>query len=720
MKEAITKFDLEAAFKALDEIEVPAAEKGIKANRPALTEIFSRKSKFDALMEEYYDISSPADLEDAQEAREAEVAKAKLERIEKIVDLDADSPEDLLTSYVGKHIIQCPQCMTLFYKDLEDIVESEEDSKVVNVNEICQHCGNEDGYTLIGKVGEAEPGEFEKEPALDVPDEEIPTEAPEEEPAEDASEESEDIGDLEDINLDLDIEDDEEKKEESFNNHEGEALVEELSDDPELDDKLKAQDEYVEYLRAAINSEKEKLEKESNEQIKAAIQRNIEALDSDLQAAVPDAVKNGEATVSNNTSEEAEIEDAIVDAEVDSEDTEVQEESCNTSNGDALTESLREEADLDVSADEFKELISSPEFKKPISSAEVNAILSNEDENVEDVEECAGDSVETAEPLTEAITRSGKCDWVLNKAVDSNGQKKYDKFAVVSLDGKKVPDALNAPAKTFKAKYISKEYGAKSAPKYKDAENLAKGNSMKRDCGPVLIYLVKGNTPTPDGFLCQYVNGQLHSGTDQLDSFIRDIKGGKKAAKANSSANSEKRAASELKPNDKIKLGDDVVKVASVEASKFNSALQSIKIELEDGSVETIHIPTKQVFTVVIDNEITFESFNSVMANLDELHESTLEAAISNLLVESYKNVAGFRLSSCDCSESTLAVSGTIHFTSGNTRKTTYAFNESYNAENGKISLVGLNKKLGLDKQFTLTGRIENKTLITESFTRNR
>ena len=113
MKESITKFDLEAAFKALDDIEAPKAEK-VKANRPALTEIFSRKSKFDALMEEYYDIGNMSELDDAKEAREAEVAQAKLARIEKIVDLDAESPEDLLPSYVGKFIVQCPQCMTLF------------------------------------------------------------------------------------------------------------------------------------------------------------------------------------------------------------------------------------------------------------------------------------------------------------------------------------------------------------------------------------------------------------------------------------------------------------------------------------------------------------------------------------------------------------------------------------------------------------------------------
>ena len=121
MKESVTKFDFEAAFKALDEIDTPKSKKGIQANRPALTEIFSRKSKFDTLFEEYYDVGNTQELGDAQEAREAEIAKAKLERIEKIVDLDAKSPEDLLTSYVGKYIIQCPQCMTLFYKNPEDV-----------------------------------------------------------------------------------------------------------------------------------------------------------------------------------------------------------------------------------------------------------------------------------------------------------------------------------------------------------------------------------------------------------------------------------------------------------------------------------------------------------------------------------------------------------------------------------------------------------------------
>ena len=194
-KESVNKFDLEAAFKALEEIEIPVV-KGIKPNRENLQEKFTKKSTTEILVEDYFDVNDQSDLEAAQEEREAEIAKAKLARIEKIVDLDAESEEDLLPSYVGKFIIQCPQCMTLFYKNQEDIEKSEENPEVVNINEVCQHCGNTSGYTLIGKVdnvGEEEAENYdvedfdENELNLDFDAEEKPVEeeSTEEEPVED-------------------------------------------------------------------------------------------------------------------------------------------------------------------------------------------------------------------------------------------------------------------------------------------------------------------------------------------------------------------------------------------------------------------------------------------------------------------------------------------------------------------------------------------------------
>ena len=109
----------------------------------------------------------------------------------------------------------------------------------------------------------------------------------------------------------------------------------------------------------------------------------------------------------------------------------------------------------------------------------------------------------------------------------------------------------------------------------------------------------------------------------------------------------------------------------------------------------------------------------NLFENIDEIQESALETLISSSLVEAYGNVAGFRLTECTYADNKFKIDGTIYFTSGNTRKTTYTFSESTKSDE-KISLCGLNEKLGLEKQFMLTGRIDNKTLITESFKRNK
>jgi hypothetical protein len=249
-KEQLTMFDLEAAFKALDEIEVPKAAKGIRANKEDLKESFKdfNRSRTDLLMEDYYDISDTADLEEAKAEREAEVAKAKLARIEKIVDLEAESEEDLLPSYVGKMIIQCPQCMTLFYKNEEDIVKSETDEETVNVAEVCQHCGNESGYTLIGKVEGVSEEEVTSAPQQEGENIDEPDNNVEEENLDLELNTDEEVVEDDDENLNLDAVDDtdnpdtEDKSEKEF----GESLQKELLTEDFDGDK--------ETLKTAINS----------------------------------------------------------------------------------------------------------------------------------------------------------------------------------------------------------------------------------------------------------------------------------------------------------------------------------------------------------------------------------------------------------------------------------------------------------------------------------
>ena len=69
-REKITRFNLDDAFKALDDIEYSKSDK-VESN--SLHESFKRVDKTEALMEEYYKLSNTRDLEDAKEEREDEI-----------------------------------------------------------------------------------------------------------------------------------------------------------------------------------------------------------------------------------------------------------------------------------------------------------------------------------------------------------------------------------------------------------------------------------------------------------------------------------------------------------------------------------------------------------------------------------------------------------------------------------------------------------------------
>lgn len=364
MKKPVTQFDLAAAFKALDEIDYGKVESNPVKNSKKLKEsllketcesISGRKLNIERLVEDYYDLDDEQDLNQAADDREAEIAQAKLARIEKIVDLDAQTADELLDSYVGKVIVRCPQCMNMFYKNEEDIVKDEEDPTICNINEPCQHCGNISGYEIIGKVDKLSPedtarlsgeeeapaeGEEDLDLDLDVTEEEAPAE--EGEATEEGSEETTD----EDLDLDLDLDLDDTAQESlnaakaaksdfaSKNETENKTLNEDIDKDvKELDDKLKAHNDYIEYLKNEIVSANKALEKATNEEVKAAIQRKLDTLNNDLAAALPDAVKNDttpdEVTADETVEvEENPIEELPTEEEVETEE-EVTEESLN-------------------------------------------------------------------------------------------------------------------------------------------------------------------------------------------------------------------------------------------------------------------------------------------------------------------------------------------------------------------------------------------------------
>lgn len=648
MKESITKFDLEAAFKALDAIDVPTTDGGIVSNRPALTEIFSRKSKFDVLMEEYYDISSTEELSDAKETMEAEVAKAKLARIEKIVDLDAESPEDLLTSYVGKLIIQCPQCMTLFYKNPEDIEESEDDAETVNVNEVCQHCGNDSGYTLIGKVGEA------------------------------TSEETEEMTD---DNLDLELEPDGAEAEDTETNEE--AAVEETADNSEEDLDI----------------------------------GDLEELDLDIE---------------------------------DDENNDANESFTNTQTAETTT--LTEDVELDTSAEEFEKLINSPEFKKPITDKDARSMMQEFEEPSEDntqtKEAIKETSAEEQEKLTEGIfdalknkSRSDKADWLLANAkidynkvqVDESGEcipdesnQRFSTFMVVRFTNRYSNGKVITMAPSFNNKDLVKgEDKPQLAKKYKEADARAKGWSMQEGKGPAFIFLAKDERDTKPVFLCQYFEGELE--LDQLDKYVEIVKKSLKGAKLRSKGgetSDNKVTAGKVEVGQHISLkdkkGNDIVaEVISAEKSMFGNGAIDLTIKFENAKTKTFSVAPETVLTIVKEVKTESLNFTELFNDVEELQETSLERLITEHLIDTTDDVAGFKLIDCYYLTEGLKIIGNIYLTSGKKTKASYLLTEAYTATDSKIELRGLVENT--DKSISLVGNIntDNKTFITESFKYN-
>lgn len=82
------------------------------------------------------------------------------EPVADVIDLEAESEEDLKKSYVGKVICDCNVCHSNIFYNKEDIVIDEDG--VVNPEDECPYCMSQEGYTIIGEIKDWSP-EVEKE-----------------------------------------------------------------------------------------------------------------------------------------------------------------------------------------------------------------------------------------------------------------------------------------------------------------------------------------------------------------------------------------------------------------------------------------------------------------------------------------------------------------------------------------------------------------------------
>ena len=745
-KESVKKFDLEAAFKALDEIEIPQT-KGIKANRVDLKERFGHKPATETLVEDYYDVSSTEDLKDAKEERDGEVAKAKLARIEKIVDLNAESPEDLLPSYVGKVIMQCPQCMTLFYKNPEDIEPSEENPDIVNLNEPCQHCGNTSGYTLIGKVGavsEDEADKYDETPAeeneldldFDKGTEEVDAEGTGEGAKEMSDEETkeespDETSSDEDLDLDLNLDEvpeeepEEEKKEESLNlskeasenesEHKSENLTLNEEVDKELDEKLKAHNDYIAYLQQMIKQEEEALKKAENDEIKAAIQRRLDAFNADLEAALPDAVK-AEVSVEDIAEEPVEEETKTEEEKVEEPAEETAEEKAEEEapTDESLTEETKEckvvlsdkpekevfagtKEECEKIIEKNKETKTAKEHGLKIVEPAANENKTEEKAALKESVESEIDSIIASWGVKESLTEEGNLDRLLDS----------DEFKTPVSE-----EEINAARREVEKESLEEKCGKQKITEESDSEIAAIINSWE---------------DAPEVPVEESCEGPECESKEECDDCLKEEKEDEsEAEETDSSEDSEEVCftAEEVK-----EVATDVAQSLATpvedeeEAEKQAEEISDVVDEKVDKAIEEKVEETDEDEEAAEEDESDDEESEAAKVeepefnedDIDELDECSLNKHIDEYLKEVYSNVKSYETTDCELKDGKLIVEGKISFNSGKEKLTMFEFLPAYCE--GKLFFEGYNKDFSEDKAFKLNCSInESKTLITESF----
>ena len=684
MKERVTKFDLENAFKALDEIAIPKVGK-VRPNRPDLKESVKRVDRTSMLVEDYYDLYNREDVNELKEDREAEIASAKLAKIEKIVDLDAESPEDLQPTYVGKTIIQCPQCLTLFYKDPADIVVSEENPDMVNVDEVCQHCGNDSGYTVIGKVAE------EEVPVDELPQEAIPEDIPEENEAEETEEDipmadEEPAEESTDLDLDLEAAPDEsvEEVEEEQEEEEVQESVEEEkpeekeelneSKDKELDKKLALHNEYIDYLQKMIEQEEEALKNTENEEVKAAIQRRLDGFKEDLQAALPEAVKTEVASDNLPNADEVPMEEVKEEEE--------KKESLEKTVADDL-----KDVRVDVAKGEVKKL-----------EEDLNEAKAKEDYNTYTniMWDLVGGRVEKDEKGRNSYSQG--CGYtVYDTGIDKDGN-----ITVYAKTKEGLNNAIEV-AKKYNHEYLGPMEAKKPGYymitiiiKPEDYEDGAFEESLKA------------------GSLQEALHKFPEIGVDEIDNFFKvcDKIGIKTMAdlqrfKQEHCANGE----------DLLKaLNDYAINELGLDFKVEEEAKKPLKEEDDLSDAEFAQLLNSDEFkTPISETEVEAyldESKEEVKFDeIEDFQEQLFNEHVTKYLNEVYSNVESFETTNCTLDENKFIVEGNIKFKSGKTKKMSFDFKAA-----NKGLLEGYSKNIPVESKFTLKYNInKDKALVTES-----
>ena len=192
-------------------------------------------------------------------------------------------------------------------------------------------------------------------------------------------------------------------------------------------------------------------------------------------------------------------------------------------------------------------------------------------------------------------------------------------------------------------------------------------------------------------------------------------------------------------------LKDDIVRaIKSIkdESKAINEDINNLSLDTDDTHMEMtsdengkVTITTEPVGNEKIDENETIapvepEVQNEIESNVadgeeieidvDEFDEESFDELSEGYLKKVYENVDSFKTSKVSYNDNELILEGVIKFNSGKAKKTTFLFENKLITKKGKVRFIGENKEIARGKKsFTITGRIDNKKFLSESFNYN-
>ena len=171
-----------------------------------------------------------------------------------------------------------------------------------------------------------------------------------------------------------------------------------------------------------------------------------------------------------------------------------------------------------------------------------------------------------------------------------------------------------------------------------------------------------------------------------------------------------------------ITTDDTKIQMTAEENGKVTVTTEPVKNEMNIEDTEVIKPLSAADKDVIANNdgEDGEEVLDDTAIDFDEINDKDLDKLGEKYFTKVYDNVKSFKSTACKLNESGVILEGKITFKSGKEAKTAFNFNEAYVTKTGKVKLIGENAQFAKNKKaFTLTGSLNNKKLVVESFTYN-